>query len=65
MADKKVYEIEATITLRYNFEVDANNESTADIAARGLLDQQMAQLSRGLYDTYDIDIEQITESEGH
>lgn len=65
MAKLKVYEIEATIMLRYNFEVDATNKSNADDVAREELENKMAWISRDHYDTYDIDIEQIEESEGH
>lgn len=61
----KVYEIEATVMLRHTFEVDAKNRADAGKIARQLLEQQMAFISRDYYDEYDIDIEQIEESEGH
>lgn len=61
----KVYEIEATVMLRYTFEVDARSKADADGIARKQLEEQMVHISRDYYDTYDIDIEQIEESEGH
>ena len=65
MAEPKVYEVDATIMLRYCFEVDAKNRAEADEVAREQLEKQMVHISRDYYDTYDIDIEQIEESEGH
>ena len=65
MAELKVYEVEATIMLRYSFEVDAKNKSEAIDVATEELEQKMAWISRDHYDTYDIDIEQVEESEGH
>lgn len=65
MADLKVYEVEATIMLRYCFEVDAKTKAEADKIAREELEKNMVFISRDRYDTYDIDIEQIEESEGH
>lgn len=65
MADLTVYEIDGTIMLRYCFEVDAKNRSDAHKKAVEELEQKMVWISRDLYHTYDIDIEDITESEGH
>lgn len=65
MAEPIVYEIEATILMRYTFEVDAKNRAEADKVAREELEKNMAFISRDRYDSYDIDIEQIEESEGH
>lgn len=63
--DLKVYEVEATVMLRYAFEVDAKNRADASTVARQQLEEQMVHISRDYYDTYDIDIEQVEESEGH
>lgn len=65
MADKKVYEIEATIMLRQNFEVDATNRSNAYDIAEQELEKIMTFIKRDCYESYDIDIEQVEESEGH
>lgn len=61
----KVYEITATINLRYEFEVDARNQANAIEVAEKELENKMVMLSRDFYHTYDIDIEQALESEGH
>jgi len=65
MSKLKVYEIEASVILRYSFEVDARTKDEAETAARTELEQQMVRISRDFYDTYEIDIEQVEESEGH
>ena len=65
MANLKVYEVEATIMLRRSFEVDAVNKSNAHEVATAQLEQEMAFISRDRCDSYDIDIEQVEESEGH
>lgn len=65
MSKTTVYEIEATVMLRHTFEVAAKNRADADKIARKLLEEQMVSISRDYYDDYDIDIEQIEESEGY
>ncbi len=65
MAKTKVYEIEATTLLRHSFEVDATSRAEADELAREALENNITFMSRDRYDTYDIDIEQVEESEGH
>jgi len=62
----KVYEVEATIMLRVSFEVDAKNKSDAyDVATEAIETGTMPFIKRDCYDSYDIDIEQVEESEGH
>lgn len=64
MAELKVYEVDATIMLRYCFEVDANSKANAHEVAQAELKKHLALLRKD-YDTADIDIEQVEESEGH
>jgi hypothetical protein len=65
MSGLKVYEVEATTMLRHTFEIDAKNRAEAEKMARKELEKNMAFIGRDRYDTYDIDIEQVEESEGH
>lgn len=60
----KVYEIEATITLEFNFEVDAKSNGDAHNEAAKVLRQHLAFIKKE-YDSSEIDIVQVVESEGH
>lgn len=60
----KVYEIEASITLDFNFEVDAKNKTEARALAQQKLEDFMVQVKRE-YDAVDIYIDSVEESEGH
>lgn len=64
MAELKVYEIEASITLNFNFEVDAKNKAGAEAQANERLEHYMIHLSRE-FDSSDIYIDSVEESEGH
>lgn len=64
MADLKVYEIEASITLNFNFEVDAKNKAKAEAQANERLEQYMVHVRRE-FDSSDIYIDSVEESEGH
>lgn len=64
MADLKVYEIEATISLNFNFEVDAKNKEEAETQANEKLEKFMVHVRRE-FDSHDIYIESIEESQGH
>lgn len=64
MADLKVYEVDATIMLRFCFEVDAKDKAGARDEGEKILKQHLATIKKE-YDTADIDIEQVEESEGH
>lgn len=66
MAKSKVYEVEAVIALTVTFEVDATSESNArDVATEALETGTMPFIRKEAYDTYDIDITDVVESEGH
>ena len=66
MSKLKVYEVEATIMLRVSFEVDATSKANAyDVATKAIETGTMPFIKRDYYDSYDIDIEQVEESEGH
>ena len=60
----KVYEIEANITLNFNFEVDAKNKADAEKQANEQLEQFMVHVRRE-FDSHDIYIDSVEESEGH
>ncbi len=60
----KVYEVEANIILRFNFEVDASNEAGAEKEARKTM-QDYINRSRREFDESEIEVEYVTESEGH
>lgn len=64
MADLKVYEIEANITLNFNFEVDAKNKTEAEAEANKRLEQYLVRCQRE-FDSSDIYIDSVEESEGH
>lgn len=64
MAELKVYEIEANITLNFNFEVDGKNRQEAEDEANKRLEQFMVHVRRE-FDSSDICIESVEESEGH
>lgn len=64
MADLKVYEIEASITLDFNFEVDASSRDSARVQAHQKLKQFLVGIKKE-FDTSDIYIDSVTESEGH
>lgn len=60
----KAYEIEATVMLSFNFEVDALNKSTAEIEAGKQLKEYIVKCKKE-YDGYEIVYDSIEESEGH
>lgn len=64
MADLTVYEIEASITLNFNFEVDASSRDSARVQAHQQLKQFLVGVKKE-FDSSDISIDAVVESEGH
>lgn len=64
MSEERVYEVDSSVILRFCFEVDAPNRGAAQREATRRLESYISKLKKE-YDTYDIDIEQVEESEGH
>lgn len=66
MSKTKVYEVEAVIGLTITFEVDAVSEADARrVAEKEIESGTMPFIRKDAYDTYDIDITDVQESEGH